>query len=1294
MRASAVAAVAALLAGLCLVPSARAQVIEAIIIVDTEVRTNPIVLEALGPFGPAGASITVAAGESGIQWGQISTGPGPFDTLAPLIKLGGGTLTIFGDNTHATGIVLSEGAVVAAHSNAFGLGGPIQVNAITPVVLGYADDVTIANAIQYNAGTSLTLEVLAGRAIQSGEIAMGFFPGTILKAGDGTLALTNANFAIPGTTPVTLSIDLGTLEIGHARALGTGDLLALQPAIVMNGGTLRSVVTTTLTNALSFEANKTSGVSAAAGQTLTFDATSTINLGAGSIVVVGSAIDTGTVVVTATAGTIDPTAGLVVAGGTLRAGNGMLGDALDDIASTTIEAGATLDFDDQLAQIHNLKGDGTVRIGVSGASTLILLNDDASTETFGGAITGAGGLEIRSVTPTGKTILTGANSFAGGTLVTPGATLQLGTLAARGSLVGDIVVDATCCGPGVLEIVNADIGGVGTITVSGELAFFNTTNAASITIDNMPGGLVDFYDSSSAAQSTIQNGGSLGFWDSSTAGSAIITNTADVGFFDGSTAATAQITNELGSILNFGFPGSPGDTATAGSARIVNNGGAVTIFASTSTAGNATILNTTDLSLPLGGVVFFMEGASAANATISVGSLGAAIFDHESSAGNATIVNEAAAAPMEGGVTRFDGNSTAGNATITVRNNAGLLFFGNSTGGNATIVNEAGGTVDFGGSFGPNGDDRLSAGSIAGAGRFELGPNELTVGSNNLSTEVSGVISDNCGCGPGGGAIVKVGTGTLTLSGANTYTGGTTVNGGVLIVNGSVLGPVTVGQGTTLGGSGSVGSTTVAGTLSPGNSPGTLTVLGNLALTPTATYTVEVTPAAHDLTIVTGSATLAGTLNLVATPGVGVATPFTILTGAPVTGTFSTVVSNLSASPFLAWTIGYTPASVVVTLNRTQAFAAVGSTRNQIATAAGIDSLGAGPLHQAILFSPSVEAALAAFDLLSGDMHASAQGALIEDSSLVRDAATARIRAAFEAAPVDLPALGYGEDVRLDAAASGPNRLALWGQAVGGWGRTGGDGNAAALDRSVAGFLAGGDAAIAENWRLGALAGYTHTNFDAAQRVASGSSRNFHAAIYGGGQWGPFGVRAGASHSWHALRTSRSVAFQGFTDALSAAYSARSWQVFGEAGYKMQASSVTVEPFVAAAHVGLTTNGFTETGGAAALSSARVTNSMTFTTVGARASTDFMLAGMKSTARGMVGWRHAFGDPTPLASLSFAGGSAFTVAGVPIGRDALLVEAGVDVQVGPAARLGLSYVGQFAARASTSTIKGDFSIRF
>ena len=132
-----------------------------------------------------------------------------------------------------------------------------------------------------------------------------------------------------------------------------------------------------------------------------------------------------------------------------------------------------------------------------------------------------------------------------------------------------------------------------------------------------------------------------------------------------------------------------------------------------------------------------------------------------------------------------------------------------STGGQARFITNAGGIVDFSPTSGPTGDGKVTAGSIEGAGNYFLGRNELTVGSNNLSTEVSGVISHGGQLILAGGSLVKVGTGTLTLSGVNNYSGATTGNDGSLIVNGSIAvsSGVTVNSGGLLGGTGIVSST-------------------------------------------------------------------------------------------------------------------------------------------------------------------------------------------------------------------------------------------------------------------------------------------------------------------------------------------------------------------------------------------------------------------------------------------------------------------------------------------------------
>jgi len=119
----------------------------------------------------------------------------------------------------------------------------------------------------------------------------------------------------------------------------------------------------------------------------------------------------------------------------------------------------------------------------------------------------------------------------------------------------------------------------------------------------------------------------------------------------------------------------------------------------------------------------------------------------------------------------------------------------------------------------------LSCGSIEGDGQIYLGKETLVVGANSLSTTFSGILHPGGPSGgDGSGALKKIGTGTLTLSGASTYTGGTTVNEGTLLVTnltGSATGTGDVQvDGGTLGGGG-----TVSGAITVGTSSGIGSVL-------------------------------------------------------------------------------------------------------------------------------------------------------------------------------------------------------------------------------------------------------------------------------------------------------------------------------------------------------------------------------------------------------------------------------------------------------------------------------------
>ncbi len=240
----------------------------------------------------------------------------------------------------------------------------------------------------------------------------------------------------------------------------------------------------------------------------------------------------------------------------------------------------------------------------------------------------------------------------------------------------------------------------------------------------------------------------------------------------------------------------------------------------------------------------------------------------------------------------------------------------------------------------------------------------------------------------------------------------------------------------------------------------------------------------------------------------------------------------------------------------------------------------------------------------------------------------------------------------------------------------------------------GVDVPVANSWRVGVFSGYSRTDFNVDARNSTGEADSYHLGAYGGAQWGALGLRLGASYTWNDIATNRSVTLPHFFNALRAEYNAGTAQTFGELGYRVHAGPVTLEPFTKLAYVNLQTNGFTETGGEAGLHEQGGTMDNTFTTLGVRPSTVATFGQTTAILRGMVGWRHAFGNVTPTSTVSFAGGSAFLIEGAPIARDAAVVEFGADFALSRRATVGITYGGQYGGGTIDQSIQGNFTVKF
>ena len=287
--------------------------------------------------------------------------------------------------------------------------------------------------------------------------------------------------------------------------------------------------------------------------------------------------------------------------------------------------------------------------------------------------------------------------------------------------------------------------------------------------------------------------------------------------------------------------------------------------------------------------------------------------------------------------------------------------------------------------------------------------------------------------------------------------------------------------------------------------------------------------------------------------------------------------------------------------------------------------------------------------------------------------------------------VGY-DDKYLAPAQASPG-LAFWTNAFGAWGEFDGNRNAATATRDLGGFVSGLDARVSGTWRLGMAAGYSQSNISVDARNSAADVESFHLAGYAGGHLGPLALRSGGAWAWNTIDTSRAVIFPGFFEREKASYDADTGQVFGEVAYPTAMGSITLEPFAGLAYVQVDTSSFKERGGdLSALHGASNDENVGYSTLGLRFGTTWHWNEMVLAPHASAAWQHAFDDVTPDAALAFAStGIGFDVTGVPLAQDSALIDAGLDLNLGPATTLGVSYSGQLAHNLTDNAVKGRFT---
>ncbi|MET3481163.1 autotransporter-associated beta strand repeat-containing protein [Methylobacterium sp. 1973] len=980
-----------------------------------------------------------------------------------------------------------------------------------------------------------------------------------------------------------------------------------------------------------------------------------------------------------------------LSGGTLSVANA---HALGSSA-TTVSAGATLDVNGvTLGNALTLAGSGaggvgaltgTSTAGVSGAITLagnIALGGTGNL-IVSGSIGDGGNRSSLTKIGTGTAILTAANTYGGGTTVAAG-TLALGGAGTFGSAL------ATTTITGATSVL--DLGGTRQTQAAVSLGQGATLQNGALTAPvTAAGGTVARI--SGPATLTTTDGTTVStantYTGATTIGDGSVLKAGGVGGFS---AASPHTLAGTGTLDLAGAANTVGALVSASPATVVTSsaGGPAVLTVAGLSAGSfaGTIRDGVGpLGLTLAGDTLTLTGANTYTGVTTIGR-GATLRLGDGGTAGAIV---ATAGVVNDGALVFDRTDAvsfapaiSGSGSLTQTGGGTTVLTGRNTNTGATTIR--GGTLQIDGVLAASEVTVKSGGTLAGSGKIgdpliEAG-GRLAPGSATAIGTLS--ITGPLTFAPGSFYTVKV---TPTANDRTAVTGPVTIQGGTVQVLAGAGTYTPALRYTLLTASGGV-----TGQFS------SLQTTSNLAfLTPSLAYdghsvslgfaqTAPLTSVATTLNQGNLAQALNGAGPTVTTTATTGSAPATAATSVPASGTVTTTVSTAGSTT----TVVASPAAQVVTavLNQT----APGAVR-------ALNSL-SGEIHASAV-TARAQAALAVQGALLEHLRfgaGPASGLGLTGTIGQRLAPGTTLPAGSAAFATDEPAAGV---VTVQPLTPG---YGLWGQAFGAFGATEGTRNVARLSRETGGFVLSGETGPGVlgdgmgDWRAGVAAGYGFTQFDVRARQSSGQIESGFGAAYASGALGAVRVRLGVMYGSDALDTHRTVLFPGFSQAITGRAGGTTLQSFSEVGYRMGGAARSVEPFVGVAMLRLHQDGLTETGGSAALAVFGRSYGVETVTAGAQAQAivaDLFGGAGPLVARGLIGYRRAFGTVAPAALLAFrGGGTAFRTGGGPLAEDAAVVSAGLDWEIAPGARLGLAYDGQIGRRAQDHAVKGSLSYRW
>lgn len=636
------------------------------------------------------------------------------------------------------------------------------------------------------------------------------------------------------------------------------------------------------------------------------------------------------------------------------------------------------------------------------------------------------------------------------------------------------------------------------------------------------------------------------------------------------------------------------------------------------------------------------------------------------------------------------------------------------------------------------GDNEHSGGTVISAGTLKIGDggdqgwlqgnvlnNAVMMFNRSDDKQFDGQIN-------GSGSIVKIGTGSLNLTGSGRISGRTEVISGKLGFNGGFdATDVRVGNGALVYGDGTVRSLRLdaGGAIAPGNSIGVFNVVNDIVFNKGSVYAVDANATGLSDRINVGGVAYVNGGDVLVDAEYGSYSPgntYTVLSARHgVNGRFDSVSANFA---FLDPVLSYTNSDVSLLLARNQVKPVdLCQSKNQKAICAQMLSLLPQPEVEVMSTAPIVESRVALTpqssvieglvapgsvapptltteaeilvderssllkketdvvismskpefiqfaELLPGEIHPAVKATLAQDSSHIRESVSKRM---------------YETERGISGSGA-------WGHVFGSEGRQDGSKHISGLSRKNQGFILGRDVLVEDSdVNFGVFGGYRKTSM--SQGASSADVGTYNLGIYGSKRYDALSLRLGASFSWHDIETKRKIFYKDKASTPDANYRGDTAQLFSEVAYDVKFGGFSVEPFAGLSYTRLAISGFSEEKDLFSVSGKRDVKDIYAGTLGSRINFSTQYSNdVKVNFQAGAGLKHTFSDVSSSTSMALQShGNSYRVNGLPLKKNIAQLSVKVAVQTKDGFSIGLDYMAEKAGGMQDQSVSAFASWEF